>query len=218
MAIGAATDPYQPAEARFRLTRACLEVLSRHRNPFGIITRGPLILRDLDVLIAAARRTRVKISLSLPTLREDIWRTTEPGAPPPRARLRAIRVLSQAGLDVSVGMAPLIPGLSDRPEDMAEVMRAVRDAGARQVWTTVLYLRPGTREHFLAALARDWPAEAERYARWFAARSSVPAAQARSLVERFREIRAATPSRALPALIPLEPDVNEPLPQLELFA
>jgi DNA repair photolyase len=163
VAIGGATDPYQPAEGRYRLARGCVEVLGRARNPFGIVTRGPLIVRDVDVLREAASRAKVTVSVSVPTLDDAVWRTTEPGTAPPRQRLRAVRALSDAGIDVSVGVAPVIPGLSDGPASLAEVITAARDAGASGVWCNVLHLRPGTREHFLENLAKDWPALLRRY-------------------------------------------------------
>jgi DNA repair photolyase len=157
VAVGAATDPYQPAEGRYRLTRACIEVFAEAASPFSIITRGPLIVRDVDVLAEAARRAHVSVSFSVPTLDEEIWRRTEPGTAPPRQRLRALARLVEAGVDARVGMAPILPGLSDRPELLAEVVREARAAGATSIWANLLYLRPGTREHFLAALERDWP-------------------------------------------------------------
>src|SRR3954447_18329874 len=171
VAIGAATDPYQPAEGRYRLTRACLAELGRAANPFSIITRGPLIVRDVDVLADAARRADVSVTFSIPTLDREIHRLTEPGTAPPRQRLRALRTLVDAGVRASVGMAPILPGLSDRPELMADVVRAARDAGATAIWTNVLYLRPGTREHFLDHLARDWPDQLPRYERLYAGRA-----------------------------------------------
>jgi DNA repair photolyase len=115
VAIGAATDPYQPVEGRFRLTRACLVALADAGNPFSLITRGPLAVRDVDVLQDASARADVSITFSIPTLDEEVWRKTEPGTPPPRSRLEAVRRLSEAGIDVGVGMAPILPGLSDRP-------------------------------------------------------------------------------------------------------
>jgi DNA repair photolyase len=145
VSIGAATDPYQPAEARFRLTRACLVELTEAWNPFSIITRGPLAVRDVDVLQQASARAEVTVHFSLPTLDEHVWRTTEPGTAPPPSRLRAIRRLADAGIAVGVGMAPILPGLSDRPEQLREVVRAARAAGARSIWASVLHLRPGTR-------------------------------------------------------------------------
>ncbi len=163
VAIGAATDPYQPVEGRYRLTRGCIEALGEAANPFGIITRGPMIVRDVDVLQEAARRADVGVTFSVPTLDEQVWRTTEPGTAPPRQRLRALKTLVDAGIRANVGMAPILPGLSDRPEQLAEVVKAARDAGATGVWANLLYLRPGTREHFLEQLARDWPEQLPRY-------------------------------------------------------
>ena len=171
VAIGAATDPYQPAEGRYRLTRACLEVLAEARNPFSIITRGPMIVRDVDVLAEAARRADVSVTFSIPTLDEEVWRRTEPSTAHPRQRLRALSQLVDAGVRAGVGMAPILPGLSDRPEQLAAVVRAAREAGATGVWANVLYLKPGTREHFLEALARDWPDELERYERLYAGKA-----------------------------------------------
>src|SRR5207248_7011808 len=126
VAIGAATDPYQPAEGRYRLTRGCLEALGEAVNPFSIITRGPMIVRDVDVLVEAAQRADVSVTFSIPTLDVDIWRKTEPGTAPPQQRLRALQELVEAGIRVAVGMAPILPGLSDKPELMEEVVRAAR--------------------------------------------------------------------------------------------
>src|SRR5882724_2718199 len=107
VAIGAATDPYQPAEGRYRLTRACLQAFADARSPCSIITRGPMIIRDLDVLRRAATRAEVDVTFSIPTLDTEIWRRTEPGTAPPRQRLRALRMLIDAGIDAGVGIAPV---------------------------------------------------------------------------------------------------------------
>src|SRR5881398_533232 len=178
VAIGAATDPYQPAEGRYRLTRACLEALGEASNPSSIITRGPLIVRDVDVLTEAARRADVSVTFSIPTLDPEIWRRTEPGTAPPRQRLRALSRLVDAGIRASVGLAPILPGISDRPDLLAEVVRAARDAGACGVWANLLYLRPGTREHFLDCLARDWPELLPDYERLYARGAYLPRAEA----------------------------------------
>jgi DNA repair photolyase len=169
--IGAATDPYQPAEGKYRLTRACLEVLRDASNPFSIITRGPMILRDLDVLVEGSRRAAVAVTFSIPTLDEDVWRRTEPSTAHPRQRLRALRELVDAGVKASVGMAPILPGISDRPEQLREVVRAAREAGATGVWANLLFLRPGTREHFLTHLAEDWPEQLPLYEKLYAGRA-----------------------------------------------
>ena len=122
MAIGAATDPYQPAEGRYRLTRGCLQALAEFSNPFQLITRGPMIVRDADVLAEAAKRAKVAITFSIPTLDEEVWRKTEPSTAHPRQRLRALKELVDAGIKVGVGMAPILPGISDRPEQLREVV------------------------------------------------------------------------------------------------
>jgi DNA repair photolyase len=163
VAIGAATDPYQPAEGQYRLTRGCLEALAGVHNPFGLITRGPMIVRDIDVLQEASRRAKVGINVSIPTLDQDVWRKTEPGTSPPRQRLRAVRMLTDAGIHVNISMAPILPGISDGPDQLEEVVRAARDAGADGIWGNLLHLRSGTREHFLSQVAREWPHLLQRY-------------------------------------------------------
>jgi DNA repair photolyase len=168
VAIGAATDPYQPAEGRYKLTRACLEVLRDTSNPFSIITRGPMIVRDVDVLVEASRRATVSVTFSVPTLDEDVWKRTEPSTAHPRQRLKALKELVDAGVKASVGMAPILPGISDRPEQLREVVRAAREAGATGIWANLLFLRPGTREHFLEHLAEDWPEQLPRYEELYA--------------------------------------------------
>ena len=165
VAVGAATDPYQPAEGRYRLTRACIEAFADAASPFSIITRGPLVVRDVDVLAEAACRAEVSVTFSVPTLDHEIWLRTEPGTAPPRQRLRALARLVEAGIDARVGMAPILPGLSDQPDLLADVVREARAAGATGIWANLLYLRPGTREHFLSALERDWPELLPEYER-----------------------------------------------------
>lgn len=161
--VGAATDPYQPAEGRYRLTRACLEAFADFANPVGLITRGPMIVRDVDLLSALARRAQLNITFSIPTMDDEVWRRTEPGTAHPRQRLRAVERLSAVGLRVGVGMAPILPGLSDRPDQIEAVVIAARDAGASHVWSGMLHLRDGTRQHFLDTLGRYWPEQLPRY-------------------------------------------------------
>lgn len=189
VAVGAATDPYQPAEGHYRLTRACLEALAASRTSIGIVTRGPLIVRDIDVLQEASGRADVDVSFSIPTLDPDVWRRTEPGTAPPRQRLRAVRALVSAGIRAGVGMAPILPGISDRPEQLADVVRAARDAGATQVWCNVLHLQEGTREHFLAHLARDWPELLPRYEALYAKSPYLTRQVAEPIRKRVAELR-----------------------------
>jgi DNA repair photolyase len=214
--VGTATDPYQPAEGHFRLTRGAILALADTRTPIGIITRGPLIVRDVDVLAYASSRAKLGVTFSIPTLDQEIWRRTEPGTAPPRQRLRAIRTLIDAGIDASVGMAPILPGLTDDPAKMADVIRAARDAGATAVWANVLYLRAGTREHFLECLARDWPELLPRYEHLYDGRAYVEKPVVNAVKGEVRDlaaIHAIADRRARPITPGPEP-LAEQLPLL----
>jgi DNA repair photolyase len=208
VAVGAATDPYQPAEGRYRLTRPCLQALGDARTPLSLITRGPLVVRDVDVLQHAARRAAVDVNFSIPTLDPEVWRRTEPGTAPPRQRLRALRVLVDAGIRAGVGLAPILPGISDRPEQLAAVVRAARDAGATHLWGNVLHLQPGTREHFLEHLARDWPEQAARYERLYSGAylTRAEADPIRRRIEGLREAHGIADRRATPLTPPAAPE------------
>ncbi len=211
IAIGAATDSYQPAEGRYRLTRACIEVLGDARTPFSIITRGPLIVRDIDVLQRAAGLARVSVSVSIPTLDEALWCVTEPGTAPPRQRLRAVRMLADAGIRVGVALAPIVPGLSDSSESLERVVRAAREAGAGHLWSGMLYLRPGTREHFLETLGRVWPEKRAALEAVYAERAFVAKSQQRGLGEEIRTLRDRFPFRAAVPLIDPAPAPEPPV-------
>ena len=188
VAIGAATDPYQPAEGKYRLTRGCLEALRDAYNPFSIITRGPMIVRDVDVLVEASKRASVAVTFSVPTLDEDVWRKTEPSTAHPRQRLRALKQLVDAGVKAGVGMAPILPGISDSPGQLREVVRAAREAGATGIWANLLFLRPGTREHFLEHLAEDWPEQLPLYEQLYAGRAYLGAAESKPAREEVRRL------------------------------
>jgi DNA repair photolyase len=163
IAMGTNTDPYQRAEGRYRLMRGILEALVDHRNPFSILTKGTLILRDLDLLLRAAEVATVSTAFSIGTLDEQVWRETEPGTPHPRARIEAIRSLTEAGIPAGVLMAPILPGISDRPEQLRQVVEAAIDAGATHVSPILLHLRPGVREEFLPWLEEHHPDLVHRY-------------------------------------------------------
>ncbi len=167
IAMGTNTDPYQHAEGKYHLTQGIVRVLAEHRNPFSILTKSTLVLRDLDLLVAAARRTPVRLDLSIGTLDREVWRLTEPGTPPPERRLTAVRKLNEAGIPCGVLVAPVLPGLSDGDEQVRAVAAACREAGAVSVSAIGLHLRPGVREHYLAWLAAHRPDLVPLYERRF---------------------------------------------------
>jgi len=207
--IGAATDPYQPAEGRYRLTRQCLHALRDFSNPTAMITRGPMIVRDIDVLTELARRANLHITFSIPTVDDDIWRRTEPGTAHPKQRLRAIEKLVAAGIDVGVGMAPILPGLSDRPDRIEAVIKAARAAGATGLWAGMLHLKEGTRQHFMSMLATHWPELVPRYEQAYQSRAYLPAAygeQAMRSVGRLRAVHGISDRRRVILKPPPEPE------------
>lgn len=163
VSIGTATDPYQPIEGRYRLTRACLQAFLDHRNPVGLVTKGTLIVRDLDVLQSLEQAAGTSVCFSLTTLDRDLWRRLEPGTPPPAQRLRALKELSRAGIRAGVFLAPVIPGITDAPEDLFRIVEQAVDHGAQFLGTQLLYLRQGTREHFEAYLQENHPQLIARY-------------------------------------------------------
>jgi DNA repair photolyase len=147
-----------------------------------------MIVRDVDVLAEAASRASVEVTFSVPTLDREIWRRTEPGTAPPHQRLRALKELVDSGIKATVGMAPILPGLSDDPRGMADVVRAAREAGATGVWANLLYLKPGTKEHFLTALANDWPELVPEYERLYRGRAYLGKDDSEPARERARRL------------------------------
>jgi DNA repair photolyase len=165
VAMGTNTDPYQPAEGRYRLTRGVIGELIAARNPFSILTKSPMITRDLDLLREAAELGLVRCAFSIGTLDDEVAHATEPGAPPPRQRVEALRRLAEAGVPVGVLVAPVLPGISDSDAQLDEVVRAVVEAGADGVHTLALHLRPGVKEVFMPWLEGYRPDLVEMYAR-----------------------------------------------------
>jgi DNA repair photolyase len=164
IAMGTNTDPYQRCEGKYRLTQGIVGELAAAANPFSILTKSTLILRDLDLLAEAAKRTDVRANFSIGTLDEEVWRLTEPGTPHPLRRVEAVAKLNQAGIPSGVLLAPVLPGLSDDPEQIEAVVKACVDAGARFISPLLLHLRPGVREHYLSWLVEARPDLAEQYA------------------------------------------------------
>lgn len=157
IAMGTATDPYQRAEGRYRLMRGIIESLTEFRNPFSILTKGTLILRDLDLLEEAAAVTEVTTALSVGTVDEEVWRKSEPGTPHPRKRLDAVARLNESGIPCGVMVAPILPGISDSDDQLRAVITAALDAGATYVSPILLHLRPGVREVYMNWLREVYP-------------------------------------------------------------
>jgi DNA repair photolyase len=174
VAMGTNTDPYQRAEAKYRLTRGVLEALTDHANPFSILTKSPLVTRDLDVLVAAAKRAKVSVNFSIATLDERVWRASEPGTPNPQRRIDAMARLAAAGIRTGALMAPILPGLSDAPDQLRATVVAIERAGGRLLGLGPLHLRPGVREHFLGWLAELDPELHADYCRRYATTDYAP--------------------------------------------
>jgi DNA repair photolyase len=171
IALGTATDPYQPGEAERRVTRRFLETVARHRGVrLGITTKGALVLRDLDVLRRIDERSDVSVHLSLISTRADLIRRLEPWAPPPEVRLEVMRRLVEAGIEVWLGLAPVLPALTDAEKDLDDLLQAVAAAGVRHAFTNVLFLRSPTREKYLRWLEAEFPRYLEAYRRAYQGR------------------------------------------------
>ncbi len=168
VAFGTATDPYQPIEGRYRLSRQTLEAILEYPTPLTLVTKGPLVVRDTDLLVELSRRTECSVSMSVPTVDTQAWETLEPGTAHPIKRLEAVRRLADAGVDVGVLMAPIVPGISSQPAKIEKTIRAIADYGARYVGGFVMHLEGGTREHFMSFLQREYPHLVKRYGRLYA--------------------------------------------------
>src|SRR5436853_40295 len=167
VAFGTATDPYQPIEGHYKLTRRSLEALANARTPVGLITKGPMAVRDKDVLADLGRKARCTVYVSVPTVDEDAWRILEPGTAHPLQRLRAVRELSDAGIRAGVLMAPIVPGITSNPAKLEATIKAIADHGAAFVGANVLYLKDGTRTHFMGFLEKHFPELSKKYHRLY---------------------------------------------------
>jgi DNA repair photolyase len=212
VAIGTATDPYQPIEGRYRITRGILVELSRARTPMHLITRSGLIVRDIDILTAYAARADISVCVSLPTLDPELARAIEPTVASPAKRLIAVRRLAAAGIRVGVGVAPVLPGLTDGTDALAAVVRAAADAGASFAWHGVLNLGDVTRDAFFSYLDDAHPELVRRYRAMYRMKYP-PAAYARDVNARFTQASSGV-EFAPPATIVAPPALAE----LTLFA
>jgi len=181
IALGTNTDPYQWVEGRYKLMRGIWEVMRDFRNPCSILTKSPLLLRDLDLLQEIAAVAHVSACLSVPTLDEKAWRATEPHTPNPRARLEAVGELNRAGIPTGVLIAPLMPGVNDAPEQVAAIVEAATEAQATYIGGQTLFLRGSVREIYFEWLREHRPDLVPRYERLYAKGAYVPAAKKREI-------------------------------------
>ena len=163
VALGTATDPYQPIEGQYRLTRRSIEALTRGRTPIGLVTKGPMVVRDRDVLQELSRSAGCTVYMSVPSVDEDAWRILEPGTAHPLQRLRAVRELVDAGIKAGVLMAPIVPGFSSSRSKLERTVKAIADHGAHFVGCNVMYLQDGTRAHFMKFIEREFPSMLPRF-------------------------------------------------------
>lgn len=189
--LGTATDPYQPAEGTFRVTRQCLEVLADEANPCSVTTKGTLAVRDVDVMQQLTTDTDFAVHISLITLDRELWRRIEPGTPPPDSRLRLLERLRASGIRASVFLMPILPGLTDRPAQIEAVVRAAVEHGAIGVSPGALRLAPGVKDWFLGFLRRDFPALATSYERGYARGAEPPPAYRERLSRRVDAITSS---------------------------
>jgi DNA repair photolyase len=189
VAMGTATDPYQHCEGRFRLTRGVLEAFAAHANPISMLTKSTMIVRDLDVFRRLAEVTDVSVSMSVGTLDEEVRRVVEPGTPPGRKRLEILGRFAEAGIRTGILVAPVLPGLTDDDEHLAEVLAAAAEEGIGTAAVIPLHVRPGIRDHFVPWLARTYPKLVPRYEALYGRRAYAPKAYAEELGARFRRLR-----------------------------
>jgi DNA repair photolyase len=198
VAMGTNTDPYQRCEGRYRLTRGVLEVLRDYANPCSVLTKSPLLLRDLDLFVELASTAGFSANLSIGTLDEEVWRRSEPGTPHPKARMDAVKQLVAAGIPCGILMAPILPGISDSPEQLKAVVEAAADAGASHLTPITLHLRPGVKEAFLPWLEETYPELVAGYRRLYRG-SNAPKSVREQIAERVRDEKRRHRAFASPA-------------------
>jgi len=190
IAIGTATDPYQPAEREYGVTRACLEELAKREGlSVSVITKSNQIVRDIDVLKRIAARSELSLNITVTTLRTQLARLLEPRAPRPDLRLAAVKQLHQAGLRVGVSASPLIPGITDREGELEGVAAAAKDAGAQWFFSGVLFLMPSSAKQFLPLVREKFPKLAKQYEQWYAKNGYAPEEYRKKISERVARIR-----------------------------
>ena len=210
VALGTATDPYQPIEGHYKLTRRTIEALIAARNPVGVVTKGPMIVRDADLLARLSRVAKCTVCLSVPSVDEEAWRALEPGTAHPLQRLRAVRTLREAGVNAGVLMAPIVPGFTTQSAKLDATIKACAEHGAAFVGANLLYLKGGTKDHFMGFLRHSFPGMVKTFEKLYPGAYAPPeyAASVRALIEmiqeryevnkRMRRIREPEPAAAPP--------------------
>jgi DNA repair photolyase len=190
IALGTATDPYQPAERRYEVTRGILEVFARHRGfELGIVTKSNLVVRDLELLLNVAKANRVSVHVTITTLNVELARILEPRAPRPDLRAGAVRALSEAGVRVGLSCSPVLPGITDSPQDLEALMRAAAEAGADYVFANPLFLKPCSAAIFLPFVEENFPQLAENYRERYRDRAFLPPAYGKRLGQLIASLR-----------------------------
>ena len=190
IAIGTATDPYQPAERRFEVTRAILEELARHRGlEIGIVTKSNLVLRDIEVLQQVAENNRLFVNITITTLNVDLARILEPRAPRPDLRLEAMKKLNQAGIAAGVICAPVLPGITDSPRELEALVRATAEAGGKYVYANPLFLKPCSSAVFMPFLEKEFPQLVDSYQKRYKDRAFLPESYRKRLSELMKRLR-----------------------------
>jgi len=212
VAMGTNTDPYQRCEGRYRLTRGVLEVLRDYANPCSVLTKSPLLLRDLDLFVELAETAGFSANLSIGTLDEEVWRRSEPGTPHPKARMAAVKQLVAAGIPCGILMAPILPGISDSPEQLRAVVRAAADAGASHLTPLTLHLRPGVKEEFMPWLEEAYPELVPDYQRLYRG-SNAPKAVREEIANRVRTEKRRHPAFTSPTTPSTARRLPEPPPR-----
>jgi len=190
IAIGTATDPYQPAEKKYEVTRAILEEMARQRGlEIGIVSKSTLMLRDIDVLRRVAERNRLFVNVTITTLDVGLARMLEPRAPRPDLRLDALRKLNEAGVDAGVICAPVLPEITDKPGDLENIVRATAEAGGKYIYANPLFLKPCSAAVFLPFLEREFPSLVDKYRSRFESRAFLSAAYHKRISELISKFR-----------------------------
>ena len=190
IAIGTATDPYQPAERRFEVTRAILEELARHEGlDLGIVTKGNLILRDLDLLNQVGRKNRLMVSVTITTLNVNLARILEPRAPRPDLRMETVRKLNEAGIAAGVSCAPVIPGITDSLRNLEALVRATAEAGGKHIFANPLFLKPCSAAVFLPFLEEEFPQLAAGYRQRYKDRAFLPKSYGKRISQLMARLR-----------------------------